>query len=92
MEAISEIEPTLGLDKGQAWYRCSEGTSIGPVPGALCRRWRALGRRRRRASKSEEAARIEVVIPAVEAGLQRGTLVMQTADNQFTRRGGLQSK
>ena len=23
-------------------YRCSEGTSIGPVPGALCRRWRAL--------------------------------------------------
>jgi hypothetical protein len=39
-----------------------------------------------------------VVIPAVEAGLQRGTLVMQPADNQFTRpgrrgdRAGLQSK
>ena len=31
-----------GFDKGQAWYRGSEGTSIGPVPGALCRRWRAL--------------------------------------------------
>ena len=28
-----------------------------------------------------------MVIPAVEAGLQRGTLVMQPADNQFTRRG-----
>ena len=26
-----------GFDKGQAWYRCSEGTSIGPVPGARCR-------------------------------------------------------
>ena len=35
MEAISEIEPTPGFDKGQALYRCSEGTSIGPVPGAL---------------------------------------------------------
>jgi hypothetical protein len=33
-----------------------------------------------------------VVIPAVEAGLQHGTLVMQPADNQFTRRGGLQPK
>jgi hypothetical protein len=33
-----------------------------------------------------------VVIPAVEAGHQRGTLVMQPADSQFTRRGGLQSK
>jgi hypothetical protein len=33
-----------------------------------------------------------VVTPAVEAGLQRATLVMQPADNQFTRRGGLQSK
>jgi hypothetical protein len=31
-------------------------------------------------------------MPAAEAGLQRGTLVMQPADNQFTRRGGLQSK
>jgi len=39
-----------------------------------------------------------VVIPAVEAGLQHETLVMQRADNQFTRpgrrgdRGALQSK
>ena len=32
-----------------------------------------------------------MVIPAVEAGLQRGTLVMQPADNQFTRRGGLET-
>ena len=31
-------------------------------------------------------------MPAVESGLQRGALVMQPADNQFTRRGGLQSK
>jgi hypothetical protein len=30
-----------------------------------------------------------VIIPAVEAGLQRGALVMQPADSQFTRRGGL---
>ena len=28
-----------------------------------------------------------MVIPAVEAGFQRGTLVMQPADNQFTRPG-----
>jgi hypothetical protein len=33
-----------------------------------------------------------VVIPAAEAGLQHGTMVMQPADNQFTRRGGLQPK
>src|SRR5882724_6014623 len=31
-------------------------------------------------------------MPAVESGLQRGALAMQPADNQFTRRGGLQSK
>ena len=31
-----------GFDKRQAWYRRSEGTSIRPVPGALCRRWLAL--------------------------------------------------
>src|SRR5436305_7856278 len=67
-----------GFDKGEAWYRCSEGTSIGPVPGALSRRWRAVLRRRRRTSKSEGAARI-VVIPAVEVGLQRWTLIMQPA-------------
>ena len=48
-----------GFDKGQAWYRCSEGTSPGPVPGAFSCRWRALCGRRRRASKSEEAARID---------------------------------
>ena len=47
------------LDKGQAWYSCGERTSIGLVPGALSRRWRALCRRRRRFSKSEEAARID---------------------------------
>jgi hypothetical protein len=28
-----------------------------------------------------------VAIPAVETGLQRGMLVMQAADNQFTRPG-----
>ena len=33
-----------------------------------------------------------MVIQAVEARLQRGTLVMQPADNQFTRPSGLQPK
>ena len=38
-----------------------------------------------RSALSEGAARIEVLIPAVEAGLQRRMLVMQPADNQLTR-------
>ena len=53
------------------------------MPGALSRRWRAVLRRRRSASKSEGAARIEVVIPAVQAGLQRGTLVMQSSESSL---------
>ena len=32
-----------------------------------------------------------MAIPAVEAVLQREMLVMQPADNQFTRRGGLET-
>jgi len=32
-----------------------------------------------------------VAIPAVEAVLQREMLVMQPADNEFTRRGGLET-
>jgi hypothetical protein len=38
------------------------------------------------ASKSEEAARIALVIPAVEAGLQHGTLVMQPAERSLPSR------
>jgi hypothetical protein len=30
-------------------------------------------------------------MPAAEVGLQRGTLIMQLADNQFTRGGGLET-
>ena len=55
-------------------------------------------RKKRRASRSEETARIKVVFPAVEAGLQRGTLVNTEFRNEFTRpgrrgdRSGLQPK
>jgi hypothetical protein len=75
---LASIRDRLGTAavKGQAMDLCQE----------LCRRWRALRRRRRHASKSEEAARIEVVIPAVEAGLQRGTLVMQRRTVRFSRK------
>ncbi len=40
-----------------------------------------------RCSKSENAARVEVIVPAAEAALQREMLVMQPADNEFTRPG-----
>jgi hypothetical protein len=40
-----------------------------------------------RCSKSENAARVEVIVPAAEAALQRGTLVIQSAEKQFARLG-----